>query len=45
MSPALWTGVLVTLAILAILAARPVLFRIADRHRWRREHKNHKETG
>jgi hypothetical protein len=40
MSPALWTGVLVTLAIALVFALRPLLFRIADRHRWKREHKN-----
>lgn len=37
MNPALWTGIVTALAILALFAVRPLLMRWADRHRARRE--------
>jgi hypothetical protein len=37
-SPALWAGILTALALAAIFTARPVLYWLADRYRWKREH-------
>ena len=39
LTPAEWTGIAVFLAILLIFALRPVLFRYAERHHWKRTHK------
>jgi hypothetical protein len=40
MSPDLWAGIVTALVILFLLSVRPLLLLYAERHRWRREHRN-----